>query len=343
MGFSLATVKSLLRSGISLALYAMGLPLVLTRGKVAILMYHRVLEPEETAGVQPGMYVTTETFRKHMRFLSAHFKVISFQELLERLKTKSFKDAARYCVITFDDGWRDNYDHAYPVLREYGFPATIFLATAYVGTSKWFWPERLAYLLKDLDSAGQAGYFCETLSGLMQKYGISCQRQGAWGEQADRIIEMLKARPPEEIISLLAGLEDLLRKECPAKRLLLSWAEVEEMSRCGVSFGSHTANHRILDGLSDHEIRTELEVSKSELLRRDINFVPVFCYPNGNYNPRVVRLVKEAGYEAAVNTRPGFLRAGADDLHTLNRIGVHNDISSTTSTFAFLISGILRS
>ncbi|HEC99967.1 MAG TPA: hypothetical protein ENN18_06270, partial [Proteobacteria bacterium] len=127
MGFSLATVKSLLRSGISLALYATGLPLVLTRGKVAILMYHRVLEPEETAGVQPGMYVTTATFRKHMKFLAAHFKVISSQELLERLKNKSFKDAARYCVITFDDGWRDNYSNAYPVLREYGFPATIFL------------------------------------------------------------------------------------------------------------------------------------------------------------------------------------------------------------------------
>lgn len=277
-----------------------------------------------------------------MRFLAAHFKVISFQDLLERLKNKSFKDAARYGVITFDDGWRDNYDNAYPILREYGFPATIFIATAYVGTNKWFWPERLAYLLKELDSAGHAGYSSETLSGLMQKYGIACQRQGAWGGQADRIIERLKARPSEEIISLLAGLEDLLGKECPAKRLLLSWAEVKEMSGCGVSFGSHTANHRILDGLSDYEIRTELEVSRSELLRRDINFVPVFCYPNGNYNPRVVRLVKEAGYEAAVNTHPGQVKIGTNDLYTLNRIGVHNDISYNTYTFAFLIARMLH-
>jgi hypothetical protein len=92
--------------------------------------------------------VTPETFEEHLRFLTAHFEVISFADLLAKWDTRQWDDTARYCVITFDDGWVDNYVHAYPLLRAYGLPATICLPTDLVGTDEWLWSDRLGALLR---------------------------------------------------------------------------------------------------------------------------------------------------------------------------------------------------
>src|SRR5882762_686992 len=74
-------------------------------GRVLILAYHRVVPRTEraTTFVQPGMYVTPETFERHLRFLTAHFTLLSFEDLLAKWQEGSFDPSARYCVITFDD------------------------------------------------------------------------------------------------------------------------------------------------------------------------------------------------------------------------------------------------
>ena len=92
--------------------------------------------------VQPGMYVETGVFEQHVQFLREHFYVLSFHELLTRWESRDWDDDRRYCVITFDDGWLDNYQNAYPILRKYRIPATIFFAYEFCGYHEWFWPRK---------------------------------------------------------------------------------------------------------------------------------------------------------------------------------------------------------
>ena len=93
------------------------------RGKVLVLMYHRVLTPGEVSlhPVQPGMYVLDTVFEQQMMFVKQNFTVLSLQDLLGMWQGGVWDEHARYCVITFDDGWLDNYRHAYPVLKRLCF------------------------------------------------------------------------------------------------------------------------------------------------------------------------------------------------------------------------------
>ncbi len=320
------------------------------RGEAMILMYHRVLRQQEKARryVQPGMYVLEDVFDMQMRFLRQHFEVISMADLLGKWKSNSFDEGRRYCVITFDDGWYDNYEYAYPVLRKYNIPATIFLVTSLVGTKQWFWPERISYLLERCWNVSVTEDRRRSVVVLLRRYlGNWLLVRSGWSETADRrsydaidqVIEACKCLPPEEIDELIEKMRETLDVEFPAERAVLSWDEISEMSENGISFGSHSCTHRILTKLPFLEIKTEIEASNRALRERQINYVPVFCYPNGNYNREIQTLVRDCGYEAAVAARFGFEGESPQELFGINRIGVHNDISSTLPLFSLYLSG----
>jgi peptidoglycan/xylan/chitin deacetylase (PgdA/CDA1 family) len=114
------------------------------------------------------------------------------------------------------------------------------------------------------------------------------------------------------------------------------------MSRHGISFGSHSCTHRILTTLTRDDIESELRRSQCALRDHDVNHIPVFSYPNGDYTPDIARLVRAAGYEAAVTVRAGFEDAAPPDLFGLRRIGIHNDATSTMPLFTLQLSGLTR-
>jgi peptidoglycan/xylan/chitin deacetylase (PgdA/CDA1 family) len=298
------------------------------RGKATILTYHRVLSGRELVDgcVQPGMYVSAETFAMQMQFLRQNFSVIALGELL-RLWTEGGWDAEkRYCVVTFDDGWLDNYRHALPVLRRLGLPATVFLPTAFVGTDRWYWPDLVARLCSHPRSP-------QVLAAL--------RREFPWleGDGPDELIEACKSRPQERIDVLLATWTRRLDAAPPRERQVIDWAEAAEMSAAGVSFGSHSATHRILTHLDAHEARREIEGSWAALRARPIATVPVFCYPNGDWSQEVARRVQAAGYAAAVTTQFGYEGEAPPDRFGLKRINVHDDVTCTPSLFAFHLAG----
>ena len=317
------------------------------RGKVFILAYHRVLTQDELQKryVQPAMYVLDTVFDMHLRFLQEHFKVLTLAELLERWRKRVWDWSQRYCVLTFDDGWLDNYLFAYPLLKKYGLPATIFLPTDFIGTYDWFWTEKLFYLLEHVSSAnlasarkaafwsqieralGGSGYARSTLNAF---YGNN-------EHNFDQIVEECKKLPINTVEQLICNLSELFEIKFPEERAIVNWDEVALMSKDGISFGSHSCSHRILTKLNRHEIKRELEVSKLALQegQMNINYVPVFCYPNGMYNEDIQGLVKDCAYEAAVGVRPGSEGEFPRDLFEIRRIGIHNGISATLPLFAF--------
>jgi len=289
------------------------------RGRVLILMYHRVIPRSEadTTFVQPGMYVTPETFERHLQLLTNHFDVLSIAELLTNWDTRQWNDDARYCVITFDDGWLDNYRHAFPLLLAYRLPATIFLPTDFVGTDAWLWPDRLGALLR--------------------------RRGKGTPDDWDAFIEHAKTLTDDARAAVLADLAAEAGKQPLAPRRFVDWNEVREMSRHRVSFASHTRTHVNLTRLAGAALERELRGPLEVLRQQRVNDVPVLAYPNGDHTDAVVAAARAAGYSAAVTTSPGLESSRPADRFRLKRIGVHDDVTQSVPLLALHVARQARS
>ena len=289
------------------------------RGRVLILMYHRVIPRAEAAAtfVQPGMYVTPETFERHLRFLTAHFEVLSFADLLTKWASQQWDSGTRYCTITFDDGWLDNFTCAYPLLRAHRVPATIFLPTDLVGTDEWLWSDRLGALLRQRGKGTPADW--------------------------DAYIEHAKTMTDDARASMLDRLEAETDGVCLGQRRLVDWKQVREMSRHGVSFASHTSTHVNLTRLAGAALESELRGPLDMLREQRINHVPVLAYPNGDHTDAVVAAARAAGYSAAVTTSPGLESSRPADLFRLKRIGVHDDVTRSVPLLALHVTRQARS
>lgn len=338
--------KSAIRQFLAGVYSLSGLYKTLHKGKVLILMYHRVLSQKELDKyfVQPGMYVHVDAFEKQMQFLKKNFLILSFSELLELWRERKISKDQRYCVITFDDGWVDNYLYAYPILKKYNIPATIFLATAFIGTSLWLWPEKVGHLLKHYYAVNLTKEEKRLIDPLKEKYSwLKSATIDNSNQNIDSVVELCKTLSDEEIRAIIESLQTVLGFQFPKERMFLDWEEVREMSKNGLSFGSHTDTHKILIKYPEETIQRELSDSYKDLSAREINFTPVFCYPNGDYNPEIIEQVKKSGYQAAVTTRIGF--ENVSDSHSffeLHRIGIQNGICQTVPLFQFHISGLRK-
>ena len=310
----------------------------------ALLMYHRVI-PREKAGraVQAGMFVEPETLDLHIRFLRKYFEIIPLSELvsLQKVHVQELRKN-RLCVLTFDDGWYDFYDYAYPILKLHEAPATVFLPTDFIGTDRWFWTDRLGFLLDRManfrDLVKGAPIFKNPL--LNQIAHIS----GTLEMRLEKAITLLKHYRIEDIKQVLSELTDVLGEgSTPRGRAFLSWEEVREMADSDlISFGSHTAGHHILTTLAEEEAKHELRRSMDVLISQkvvDPAFIP-FSYPNGNFTDRLSEMVRKTGYHLAVTTQYGWNRRG-ESTYTLRRIAIHQDMASTEAMFGSRIVNLL--
>lgn len=336
-------IKATARHIMASVCYASSYPLSRLKGKAAILVYHRILTEKELRQdfVQPGMYVRNDVFEMQMLFLKKHFEILSFHELLTLWKGKKWDKSKRYCVITFDDGWRDNYLYAFPILQKHSIPATIFLPTALIGTSKHFWPDMLSNLLLHYYSADVPEEKKKAIASLWHKYPWTDHINNKNVEdKIDFVIEYCKELSNEKIDEMIGEMTAILGLPIEHERALLTWDEVKEMSNKGISFGSHSCTHKILTKCPKKVVQEEIQDSSIHLQEEGINYMPVFCYPNGDYNQEIARQVKAAGYLAAVSTHFGLEDGSSHHNYGLKRIGIHNDISSTVPLFAYRLSGI---
>ncbi|MDZ7759334.1 MAG: polysaccharide deacetylase family protein [Desulfovermiculus sp.] len=303
------------------------LSLSTAKEKAPVLMYHRVLDtPEqESVFVQPGMYVTTKTFRLHVAYLKKNYQVISLQELAARVRDG--KDVGQCCVITFDDGWLDTYTQAYPVLQEFDVPASIFLATGLIGTKRLFWPEEFAAYLQSTELRDLARHKSRMIDEVLSRASDMSK-----DELLDGCISALKTLPVEEREELLTHLQGMSKSDPPG-RMLLDWDEVREMQDSGlVSFGAHTADHVILDQVSLEQAEEEIVQSKLDMQEHLGGRPEVFAYPNGNYNADIQGLLEKHGFLAAVTTKKGWVGPGTNMLE-IPRIGMHEHVSRTVPLF----------
>ncbi len=311
------------------------------RHTTIILTYHRVIEKwDETLDYsQPGMVVTAPTFERQLTFLKDQFHIVPLGGLLAD-KNTDWPAARPRCVITFDDGWRDNYDLAFPILREHDIPATVFLTTDFIGTDRAFWHTELIHLLIHAESSRLLGHETELRDypGPMRHHLKRLARLGRVSAalDVDPLIETVKATCDEDaiedLIHTLIQAVGLSRPLFPERKFFLDWDQVREMADTGIEIGSHGCSHRILTRLSSEEAEEEFVGSKAEIERRVGRVVQHFAFPNGAANGALLTSAATAGYRTACLGEPGA-GAGRFGIRALRRLGMHEEACGSGSSF----------
>lgn len=283
-----------------------------------VLMYHRILPRSDPryALEEPGMVVEPETFAMHMDLVREHFTIMSLQEWLQR-RDSGQTLPLKSCAITFDDGWLDNFEYAFPILEKKQVPATVFVVTHMIGSNESFWPNRVARLLATRPEALQS-------LPLVDDRQLASQPPGR--ELLSRVIRELKAHPDQVISHWLNELDPSPAME----RSLMNWDELRQMVASGlIDVGSHGCRHyRLLESLDPDTIASEISESKQRLADELPRFVHVFCFPNGDSSALARDLVEEH-YMAAVTTRRGINSSRELKPFELLRIAIHEDRCNT--------------
>jgi peptidoglycan/xylan/chitin deacetylase (PgdA/CDA1 family) len=308
-----------------------------SKPKLIVLTYHRVLKPGPQDLVEPGMYVEPETLREHLTFLADEVGLVSLEDWTQRAALA--RPLPRLAVaVTFDDGWFDNYQNAFPVLKALGVPATIFVVPNKVGKSDLFWPDRLARILVSLE---QRPLSDEAARALRCELGVEQLPKNP--EDFTRTVAFLKRYPDREVEERLVRAESVGVVDAYADQsLFMTWPQICEMARSSlVKFGSHGLNHLRLDAsLTEAELIEEILDSKARLTDCVGEDVALFCYPNGEYSSHALDLVRRH-YSAAVSTRTGWHAVGRDP-HRIPRINLHQQKSGSIGRLRVALSGFVQ-
>ena len=286
------------------------------------------------------MYVSPETLDLHLTELKRHFELVHLDDWLRRAKEgKALPRLA--CALTFDDGWRDNYDFASPVLVKHQAPATIFLVSSYIGTAQRFWPNRLMDLIRAESVSPGSIVFPPELRRLVDPVLARARECGVIDAETMDPIVQRALRFNEQEIRLLVEATHGHSQLGDSARDTLNRAEILELAASGlVRFGSHTSTHFRLDTSASKEI-LEAEIAKSRVVLQEIcgQSIDLFCYPNGVTCDSAISLARR-NYLGAVTTVTGWHQIGSYP-HLIPRIAVHDDISAERPAFTARLSGWL--
>src|SRR5215470_13398730 len=295
-------------------------------GQALILTYHRFSEREG------GAPISARAFAEQVKYLAAHYTLVPLSRLAECLHKR--EAPPRPAAITIDDGYRDAYEIAFPILRKHCAPATVFVVTEFVEGTTWLWTDKARYLTEA--ALPQAFEFKVGGGKLTLKLTGENSRETA----AHAINARLKLLPEEArdaaIERLAFSLGVRLPMRPPAEYGAIDWRQAREMADAGIEIGSHTLTHPILTGLGGARLREEVARSRDRIQYAIGRKVETFCYPNGDYDLRTRLEVARAGYKLAVTTEVG-LNNGRNDPLALRRIHGEYDLArfvKNTSGFA---------
>lgn len=336
---------------VSHALYYVGLlqlwQLIALRRKAVVLMYHRVLTADERreTGSHPALVVDRETFEKQMAFLKRRFVVLSIEEFAERMEKKvPFPTSS--CIVTFDDGWRDNFTNAFPILLERRLPALIFLPMNYIGHDRLFWQEALVHLLVRVVTEVRREPGCRArFEPLLVPAQLETVLDLAVGDPRPSIIGTVSAQKRlartalEQLVTALADALGVRLDDLSTTDGFIDWKQVAAMSRQGITFGGHGVEHLLLTHVSGGEAENEIRGSKAVMDDRFKETVPTFSYPNGYWAPDVAARVQAAGYRLAFIAQGGAVTCNDDPL-TLRRVNIQESGTHTTPMFLARLVGL---
>jgi peptidoglycan/xylan/chitin deacetylase (PgdA/CDA1 family) len=319
--------KTIIRAGLE-TLYFSGAHVALRpffQGVGAILTLHHV-RPSRRGAFQPNrlLEVTPGFLSAVVRRLKrSNLDIVSLDEMHRRLVQRDFK--RRFVCITFDDGYRDLLQYAWPILKQNDVPFALYVPTGFPDRIGELWWVALERIVANNDRIGLY------VDGRDQRF--DCVSTDEKRNIYDQLYWWLRSRPTEE--ELREAIRDLsarygidLKTLCD--ELCMTWEDIAEISRDPlVTIGAHTVNHPILIKTSDRVARSEMEMSRA-VIQSAIGIRPDhFAYPVGDLTsagPREFALAAELGFKTAVTTQPGVLfREHRHHLMSLPRISLNGE------------------
>lgn len=305
------------------------------RYKITILMYHGVVK----TALKPFCWTQIPELKIEfqLKHLKNHYTILKLSDVMYRIQ-KSLPLPDNTAVITFDDGYKNNLTIAYPLLRRFQIPATIFLVTQCISERQLCWPDTLYLGIKNTEQKS-----LDLRNHGLKLYTLRSNREKGIAEQ--EIIEYLKSISYLKKDSILNEIMKLLRIQVNLKGTpfeLLTWEEIMKMNGDDlIEFGAHTANHNILSQMDDMKMEEEINESCGAIEKHLGRKCLVFAYPNGrekDFNSKAKYILKAKEIMCGLSTIPGLNRYN-EDRFELRRVSVGSDISN--ARFKCLVSGLL--
>lgn len=294
-----------------------------TRRDLRILAYHRVLPPADTDDFDfdPELIsASVQGFRRQMQLLSRRFQPVPLMQAVEAL-IGARQLPPNAVAVTFDDGYDDNYLHAFPVLRELHIPATFFVSTDHIDTGlpyafDWFVHMILCTPAREL-SIPEVGLVHPLPEGRPARLQL------AWDA-----LDRLKSLSDAALTSVLARLQqdwNMPARSHPGCHPM-TWDQLREIHAAGFEIGSHGVHHRMLAKLGPPEQDAELRESRAAIARELGTPAVSIAYPvgaNDSFDDRVIQATRDAGYQAACTYISGTNGTRArSDRYALRRLPV---------------------
>jgi len=288
----------------------------LTGNRLTIVTYHRVTGQSIDSISQslPFLFVSLSHFEQQLKFFKKYYKIINFEQLSDYVK-KGFLPW-NCLIVTFDDGYEDNYKYAYPLLSRLNVPSTLFITTNRVGNSNFkpFWWDRAFYVFNELSKIPK-----KILNTKLDRLALELMEE--FKHDTSYFFFKLNKMVTEDIEELLNDIDGKFRLESKLfkeKNRMLNWQQITEM--INMEIGSHSCNHYNLLELERTQQVYEVEESKKVIEYKIQKKVRAFCSPHGNMNDDLKELIKKAGYEYAVTCNSGINKL--NDYYALKRINI---------------------
>jgi len=298
---------------------------------LTVLLYHRVM-PRQGDGFDLDRAVIDsrpDTFERQMRFVASACTPIDLTQLLGFLRGEAgLPDNP--VLVTFDDGYRDNCEHALPILRRHGIRGLFFIASSYVGERRLFWWDRIAYMVRQSQvRVAQLDY----PTRLVLRVG---EEPGQVARMVLKIVKTCRGLDLDRFLGELGRAlgvpwDDALERRL-VEQTIMTWDDVRALHAAGMDIGSHTRTHRVLDTVEPGELAAELAQSRADIERAIGAKVTSLSYPVGRpirRLPMIERAVRDAGYEVgfSVEARANVLSRAALDPLNVTRMPVDGTLS----------------
>ena len=290
-----------------------------------VLAYHRVLpQLDETRYSFDAELVSArrEEFDWQMAYVARHFHPVSCAQVADAINSGTALPK-RAVMVTFDDGFRDNYEVAFPVLRSHGVPALFFVSTGYIDRQEPFWFDWIVHVF--LQTA-ESRFHLDAIDQTIELGATPQTRRAA----ALQLLRTLKRAPETKRLQVVEQLRQLTKvvmsPEALAQSAPMTWDQIREMSRAGMEFGSHTVTHPILSTITDPTVlHFELSESKSRIEQETGLPSIALAYPVGGphaVNAQVLAATTAAGYQFAFTYQQGVNKLASCESFLLKRIHV---------------------
>ena len=287
-----------------------------------MLAYHRV-GARSAAKFNASVYTADAgQLDRHIRYFKQHCRLVDLEEALA-LAAGRERAKGTAVLLTFDDGYLDNYETAFPVLRAHRASAVFFLVSSFVEGNALPWWDQISGAVK---AAPVKRFSLPAPGGSEAVFNLTGDRDTA----AEAVLDFFKAsrQSPESFLRVLSERCECAPPQAGAERIFLSWGQAREMQAAGMSIGGHTHTHPILATLHEAQQRTEIESSKQILERELGQRVEAMAYPVGgpaDFDAATVRAASACGYRAAFSCHGGLNTPGNTQLFDIKRIPLYWD------------------